>query len=147
MTKHVPFAVRILAEVWRLVAWPTRNFVAAIYADAPAAFALGVLLIVVSLSLGPALRTLIVAERWIARHVAESYARQARDRERRELDALAARIEPLYDCADDPPAQHLPGVVRLGHTAPPHKTRRRRMPGVRIPRRVVRHTFDSDRRS
>ena len=144
MTDHTPFAIRILAEVWRLVAWTTRGFLAAVGADPAAVLALGVLLLVVTLSLPLALQTLIVAERWIARHLAAHY-KQAHAGA---VDDEFAVIVERFDATADDPMEQLDGVVRIQpQPTPPHRElhrRPRRFPGRRI-RRHTTSTSNSDR--
>lgn len=113
MSSHVPFAVRMIAEVWRLFAYPLRGFYLACGADPGACLAFSVLVITVLLTLPMAARAVIVTERRIARRVAAH-------RERRELEAVAARIEQLYDPADvhDGDTQIMPGFTHLGPTVP-----------------------------
>lgn len=136
MTDHTPFVFRILAEVWRLVAWTTRGFLAAVGADPAAVLALGVLLLVVTLSLPLALRTLIVGERWIGRHVAAHHQRANANAVDEAFFEIADRFK--YDTADDPMEQ-LDGVVRIQpQPAPPRRElhrRPRRFPGRRLTRR------------
>ena len=80
-----------------------------------------------------------------------------RDADRRALAELNREYAALCDAyspngpADTSDAEHLPGVTRFGPAVPPpvrREIRRRRMAGVRIPRRRVRHTTSSssDRR-
>jgi len=146
VSSHVPFVFRALAEVWRLLAWPVRAFLAAVGADPAACLALGVLLLTALLSFPLALRVLIVGNRWVEQHVAAH-------REQRELDAAAARIEPLYDspASASAPSEHMEQTVRIA----PHATvlprrevprRPRRFPGRRI-RRHHTSTSNSERSS
>lgn len=142
MTDHTPFAIRMLAEVARIIAWPLRGFLAAIGADPMPAFALGVLLIVVTLSLAPALKTLIIAERWISRHVAAHHKQQ-------EADALEEIVEHYNDSPDEP-TQHLDEVVRIQPRPVPSLRRDVQRRLRRFPRRPIRRhtsTSNSDRRT
>jgi hypothetical protein len=95
--------------------------------------------LIVVLSLPPALKALIVTERWIARHVAEHHARQ--DGEQSEFEQIVARLRADYPDLEET-VRHLQQTVRPARPASPcHAIKRRRMPGVRIPgRRVRRHT-------
>lgn len=140
---HEPWAFRLLDFAGRLFLFVGRGIFAAIATDPQAALAFSIAALVVLLSLPLALRALITAERWIARHVRHD----ALDREYAALCATYSRDE-LTDASD---AEYLPGVAHLGPAAPPLPSRRpskrRRMPSVRIPRRRVRHTTtSSDRR-
>jgi hypothetical protein len=146
MTDRAPFAIRILAEVWHLVAWTARGFLAAVGADPTAFLAFVVLALTVLLSLPLALRTLIVAERWIARHVAAHHKQAEADAVD---DEFAAIVENFNVTADDPMEQ-LDGVVRIQPQPAPlphHKLHRRprRLPGRRM-RRHTTSTPNSDRR-
>lgn len=141
MTDHTPFAIRVLAEIVRLAAWTTRGFLAAVHADPAAAFTFGILLIVVTLSLAPALKTLIIAERWISRHVA-AYHKQ------RETDAFEAIVE-HYDDSPAEPTQRLDEVVRIQPRPVPVLRRDVHRRLRRFPRRPMRRptsTSNSDRR-
>jgi hypothetical protein len=142
MTEHAPFAVRILAEVARMAAWPVRGFLAAVGADPMPAFAFGVLLIVVTLSLAPALKTLLVAERWIARHVAAHH-------KQRETDAFNTIVE-HFDATADDPMEQLDGVVWIQPRPVPLPRRELHRRLRRFPRRPMRRptsTSNSDRRT
>jgi hypothetical protein len=132
MTDHTSFAIRILAEVARVAAWTTRGFLAAVGADPAAVLALGVLLLVVTLSLPLALRTLVVAERWVARHLAAHRKQAAADavnnafaeivEHEPELAKQLAAVRDEYRLASPPPRREL-------HRRP------RRFPGRRLTRR------------
>lgn len=138
MTDHTPFAIRMLAEVGRLAAWTTRGFLAAIGTDPAAAMAFGVLVLVVTLSLPLALRTLIVGERWIAR-------RLTAHRDRAAFEAIAEHFD---DTADEP-TQHLDEVVRIQPRPAPALRRNVHRRLRRFPRRPMRrhtNTSNSDRR-
>jgi hypothetical protein len=141
VTGEPSWAVRILAELVRVVSWTARGFLAAVGADPAAFLAFGVLLLVVTLSLPLALRTLIVTERWIAQHLAAH-------REQREAGAFNAIVEHFDTTADDPMEQ-LDGVVRIQpQPVPPRRElhrRPRRFPGRRMRRHAT--TSSSDRSS
>lgn len=142
MTDHTPFAIRMLAEIVRLAAWTTRGFLAAVHADPAAAFAFGILLIVVTLSLAPALKTLIIAERWISWHVAAHH-------KQREADAFEAIVEHYNDSPAGEPTHHLDEVVRIQPRPVPVLRRDVHRRLRRFPRRPMRRptsTSNSDRR-
>lgn len=125
---HEPWAIRLLAFVGHLFLFVSRGIFAAIATDPQAALAFSIAGLVLLLSLPLALRALITAERWIARHVRHD----ALDREYAALCATYSLDEPGPGPAAPPPVQS--GL------------KRRRM-GVRTLRRRVRHTTTSDRSS
>ena len=102
------------------------RIVLAVVEDLPAFVADVACLVAVPVSLWLLHRLIVRTAAWIGQHV----RRDALDREYAELCAAAG--------ADDPAVECLPGVTHLGRPTPPplrRPVRRRRMPGVRIPRR------------
>ncbi|ACU71951.1 hypothetical protein Caci_3042 [Catenulispora acidiphila DSM 44928] len=132
------FPHRMLAVVARLVL--------AIVEDLPA-FVADIAAVVVVAVAARILHWLIKrAAAWVGRHVADH-------RLKRETEAFNGIVQHLGDVfADvDEPTQLLPSAPHHRPATPPpvrRALRRRRMPGVHIPRRRVRHTTTStDRRN
>lgn len=139
MTGGPSWAVRILAELARVVSWTARGFLLAVGADPAALVAFGVLVLTVLLSAPLVWKTAVMAGRRVNRRLAA----------RRERDVFKEIVERFDESPADDPASalHMDDTVRIRpHLLPRHAVRRR----PRFPRRPMRrptNTSNSDRRT
>lgn len=140
MTGNPSWAVRILAELVRVVSWTARGFLLAVDADPVALVAFGDVVLTVLLSAPLVWKTAVMFGRRINHRLAAH----------REHDAFEEIVEHLRDDfpADDPASvQHMDDTVRIAPYTAPLPRRATRRP--RFPRRPMRRhtsTSNSDRR-
>lgn len=85
---------------------------------------------------------IVRVEQWIARHVNQHHARQ----EQRAFEEITQHLGDVFPADIPSGAEYMPGVTQLGPATPPPvrpALKRRRMAGVRIPRRRARHATTS----
>lgn len=136
MTAQPSWAVRMLAELVRVVSWTARGFLLAVGADPVALVVFGGVVLAVLLSALLVWKSAVVLGRRLA-------ARRCR----REFDAIIDAHPDLFPGADQADTQHLPDLVPLDRTAP--LPRRASSRPRRFPRRPLRRptsTSNSDRR-
>lgn len=114
------FPHRMVAVVARLVL--------AIVEDLPAAVADIACLVAAAVSLWPLHRLIVHTAAWVGEHVAAHRKRE----EQHAFDEIVSHLGDVFSAAPPPVRREI---------------RRRRMAGVRIPGRHVRHTTSSDRRT
>lgn len=140
MTGNPSWAVRILAELVRVVSWTARGFLLAVGADPVALVAFGGLMLTVLLSAPLVWKSAVMVGRRITRCLAD----------RQERDAFEEIIEHLRDDfpTNNPASvQHMDDTVRIApYTASRPRRGTRRRP--RFPRRPMRRHAStySDRR-
>lgn len=140
MTGNPSWAVRILAELVRVVSWTARGFLLAVGADPIALVAFGGVVLAVLLSAPLVWKTAVMVGRRINR-------RLAAHREHNAFEEIVEHLRDDFPTNNPASVQHMDDTVRIApYTAPLPRRGTRRRP--RFPRRPMRRHAStySDRR-